>query len=84
MRMTSSSAVLTAAEYVLASKIRVASESKCSSSTRFVRLMCIEYQNSPPTLVLYSAAVAAFDASTGNELWRAPSTALRPYFPTIK
>ena len=42
-RITSSRAVFTAAEYVLAAKTSVACMSRRSSSTRFVRHMCINW-----------------------------------------
>lgn len=44
-RITSSSARLTAAEYVLAPKTRVAVSSSGASNTRFVRFMCIVYRS---------------------------------------
>src|SRR5271165_6076580 len=42
-RITSLSAVFTAAEYVFAASTWVAWASSCSSNTRFVRFMCLGY-----------------------------------------
>lgn len=47
IRITSSSAVFTAAEYVFAANTLVAWRSRCSSNTRFVRFMCIGYHAIP-------------------------------------